>query len=447
MVGNRGVGAILERQAAAKLAVGRSDGESEREADRTAELVARTASARGGSDDKDTIDAQMGLAAPSTGLTSPAHDTARGEPLTPALRGAFEERFAHDFSNVRVHHDEQAVARAGKLAARAFTIGADIHFGRGEYSPSTGAGQRLLAHELAHVVQQQRFGLAIQRQALPNQTPARPTIPKEFLVTPNLTRLTDEALVERHDRILEVLDQFNESTPDTAALADQAARIGVELARRRAIAAGRTFSDDSINKMQAYFVENANKPSKPHSNPPPAPAGGWQDSCIVALNKGMKIVTSQPNLPTTPETIEKTMKKIAAGGHSSEAREVWFETKGGKISKGGAPPERLHESIWDTVVDLSGGDPGWSVFTMSLFDGYHSVTLTLDANDPTARRIHWSDQWGSKGGWKEYTRDSLDAEVTSLIKGWWAGQAEGKKFPPVVRLWRVRGSAAAGGAP
>src|SRR5690606_34410068 len=94
-------------------------------------------------------------------------------------------------------------------------------------------------------------------------------------------------------------------------------------------------------------------------------------------------------------------------------------------------------SIWDTVIALSGGDPGWSVFTMSLLDGNHSVTLTLDANDPRAPRIYWSDQWQSQGGFKEYTRAALDTEVTHRVQKWWDEQAKGKKYTTVVRIWRI----------
>jgi hypothetical protein len=82
---------------------------------------------------------------------------------------------------------------------------------------------------------------------------------------------------------------------------------------------------------------------------------------------------------------------------------------------------------------------------MSIDDGNHSVTLTLDANDPRAPRMYWSDQWESKGGWKEYTRSELDAEVTRLVQGWWDKQKEGRKFKPVVRVWRVRATAATSG--
>jgi Domain of unknown function (DUF4157) len=58
------------------------------------------------------------------------------------------------FANVRVHADERAAESARALGARAYTIGSDIVFGGGTFAPQTPAGRRLLAHELAHVVQQ-----------------------------------------------------------------------------------------------------------------------------------------------------------------------------------------------------------------------------------------------------------------------------------------------------
>jgi hypothetical protein len=87
---------------------------------------------------------------------------------------------------------------------------------------------------------------------------------------------------------------------------------------------------------------------------------------------------------------------------------------------------------------MVGGDVGWSVFGMSLMDGLHSVMLTVDTHDPSNPRIYWSDQWKSKGGWKEYTRDGLDREITKLIQGWWDKQPEGGKHNLVVRVWRLR---------
>ena len=77
-----------------------------------------------------------------------------GQPLTSAQRGFFDSRFGHDFNGVRLHTGNQAAEAAGAIKARAFTSGNDVAFGAGEYAPHTLDGQRLLAHELTHVVQQ-----------------------------------------------------------------------------------------------------------------------------------------------------------------------------------------------------------------------------------------------------------------------------------------------------
>jgi hypothetical protein len=77
-----------------------------------------------------------------------------GNSLDGAVRARMESAFGHDFSRVRVHTDGQAANLSSSLNARAFTIDSDIAFGTGEYQPGTLIGDALLAHELAHVVQQ-----------------------------------------------------------------------------------------------------------------------------------------------------------------------------------------------------------------------------------------------------------------------------------------------------
>lgn len=77
-----------------------------------------------------------------------------GELLEPALRADLEARFGHDFSQVRVHAGATAARSTRDVRARAYTVGRDIVFGEGQFSPETCTGRSLLAHELAHVVQQ-----------------------------------------------------------------------------------------------------------------------------------------------------------------------------------------------------------------------------------------------------------------------------------------------------
>jgi len=77
-----------------------------------------------------------------------------GEPLAEASRASLEPQLGHDFSEVRVHADGEAEALSRELSAEAFTTGGHIFFGEGAYQPDSTAGRGLLAHELAHVVQQ-----------------------------------------------------------------------------------------------------------------------------------------------------------------------------------------------------------------------------------------------------------------------------------------------------
>ena len=81
-----------------------------------------------------------------------AHSEAR--PLEPAVRAFMEGKFGTDFGDVQIHTGPTAEGLCRALQARAFTLGSDIVFGKGQYAPGTLAGKRLLAHELVHVLQQ-----------------------------------------------------------------------------------------------------------------------------------------------------------------------------------------------------------------------------------------------------------------------------------------------------
>ncbi len=110
-----------------------------------------------------------------------------GEALPPEVRRYFEPRFGFDFSKVRIHADTDAAPGAQAIQARAYTLGRDIVFGAGEYAPATSEGRRLIAHELAHVVQQdggfavgQASGATIRRQPLTK--PTRHTVTQDEVV-------------------------------------------------------------------------------------------------------------------------------------------------------------------------------------------------------------------------------------------------------------------------
>src|SRR5207245_89383 len=84
------------------------------------------------------------------------HDALRsaGHPLDRSTREFMASRFDHDLSRVRVHTDARSAESAYAVHALAYTVGRDIVFASGQYAPQTPAGRKLLAHELAHVIQQ-----------------------------------------------------------------------------------------------------------------------------------------------------------------------------------------------------------------------------------------------------------------------------------------------------
>jgi hypothetical protein len=158
-----------------KLRISQPNDPYEKEADRVAEQVMRMpapalqrtcASCIAGGSTCPECDAEKeGLVQPKAERDSDPlgsvpdsslQDFGSGQPLDSATRGFFEPRFGHDLSDVRVHTGAHAKESARSLSALAYTVGTDVVFDSGRYSPQTGAGQRLLAHELTHVLQQKR---------------------------------------------------------------------------------------------------------------------------------------------------------------------------------------------------------------------------------------------------------------------------------------------------
>jgi len=88
---------------------------------------------------------------------SPVHDvvgSGGGSPLDRGVRSSMESAFGASFGDVRVHTDARASESAEAVGANAYTVGSDVVFQSGQFNPSSRTGQRTLAHELAHVVQQ-----------------------------------------------------------------------------------------------------------------------------------------------------------------------------------------------------------------------------------------------------------------------------------------------------
>ncbi len=102
----------------------------------------------GGADSGGLSNVESGLSASKGG----------GSPLPSNTRSSMESAMGADFSGVRVHTDSSAVQMSKNLGAHAFTHGSDIYFNSGKYDTGSSGGQRLLAHELTHTVQQGERG-------------------------------------------------------------------------------------------------------------------------------------------------------------------------------------------------------------------------------------------------------------------------------------------------
>jgi hypothetical protein len=88
---------------------------------------------------------------------SPVHDIVGrggGQPLDESTRTSMESAFGTSFEDVRVHTDETASKSAEAVGANAYTVGSDMVFRSGQFDPGTSTGQRTIAHELSHVIQQ-----------------------------------------------------------------------------------------------------------------------------------------------------------------------------------------------------------------------------------------------------------------------------------------------------
>ncbi|MGH2396924.1 MAG: eCIS core domain-containing protein, partial [bacterium] len=178
-IGNQAVQRLLRSGGVqAKLAVSQPDDPYEREADRVAAQVLQMpeSAVEGKSIQHHGLSAQIQrqcgpcreeeetiqrmetpAAAPETTPAAGSDVLAppgAGHALPGSARAFFEPRFGYDFSQVRVHVDERAAESARAVNALAYTVGQDVVFGAGEYAPGTTTGNRLMAHELAHVVQQ-----------------------------------------------------------------------------------------------------------------------------------------------------------------------------------------------------------------------------------------------------------------------------------------------------
>ena len=294
-----------------------------------------------------------------------------GRPLDGAARSFMEPRFGADFSAVRVHDDSGAAASARDVHALAYTVGQDIVFASGQYQPGTESGRHLLAHELAHTVQQrglQRSGTA----ALPDQGPEYRRLEAEA------DRAADAVLAGSRARPLSsvgrpVLSRTPTPTPTST-----------PTATATAAAAAQSLTVDSGPMGQLVFNVT---PAGDHGDPSGGSASRQRrydvDIFYLPGTKGDRALTLYDGRARARQ-LQATLQIVGTAAR----RTATWETR--------ANPEALGES-WVRSVGWSaaGRDPNWSclaggaAFTQTSVPGNgtcnidHIVELQLQGgNDP-----------------------------------------------------------------
>ncbi|MGE3154215.1 MAG: DUF4157 domain-containing protein [Nitrospiraceae bacterium] len=225
---------LLGKPLQARLRINEPGDPYEQEADRVAEQVMRmpdTEATRPCGEGGSPIVQRRATSGGTGVMEAPSivHDVlnSSGQPLDASIRAFFGSRFGHDFSRVRVHADGKADKSARAVNAHAYTVGPNIVFGARQFSHETREGRRLLAHELAHVVQQSGSEPLLRDRGGSRSRPS-------LLSTPCIQRdgMGDVRLAEARDELEEQIrttPAFVALDPDSVKLTEE---IIIEIRKR-----------------------------------------------------------------------------------------------------------------------------------------------------------------------------------------------------------------------
>lgn len=179
-----------------------------------------------------------------------------GTPLDARTRAFFESRLGHDLKSVRIHADARAASSSHAIHARAFTYGNHIVFGEGQFAPASAAGQRLLAHELVHVLQASPSTIhRAEVEGAPDEEPEPIELPVE--VSPQHDALAKDAA----EAINDAIDSRWSEVIESATLADSVAR-DVEAILRDTFEQTHSFDPqlgpNEAPVLQYYVAQHAN---------------------------------------------------------------------------------------------------------------------------------------------------------------------------------------------
>ncbi len=329
-----------------------------------------------------------------------------------------------DLSDVVVHDSPSDRAMADTLNARAFTVKNDIWLGSGESSSDV----HLMAHELAHVVQQRVRGASSIQCKKKDKPPSSQPSSYQLLSTQELQALYDRLVGAELTEPAPAGEKV-ESQPGGESFEPPPAGELNEIARILALRHG-VFSTEEINTVKALFIENAHLPK------------GTRKQCITVLNAALRQLLNLKGRRLGSSLVE-TMAVTRSLDLASPPLEFEFLDARGRLDKSGSEePIRLASSVWAGILNLASGQRGWIVFGLSILGDYHTVTLSLDNTDPSSPTLYWSDQFMGREpanvrGWARVSSgEVLDQTIEKLTRKWWKDN-ESRHFSPHARLWRI----------
>ncbi|MGC2696892.1 MAG: DUF4157 domain-containing protein [Candidatus Angelobacter sp.] len=290
------------------------------------------------------------------------HDVLRspGQPLDAQTRTFFEPRFGHDFSQVRVHADSRAAESARSVHALAYTSGLDVVFGSGQFAPDTKAGQRLLAHELTHVVQQ-------------SQSRNRP-VQRKLEVGP-----ANDALEQEAERFAQQIT--NDGRVAAGGLPIPPPSTGSDKKVQRAV-------DDSVSAPAAPAAGSASHAGLiVEDDAATLGPGQMRKTEFLDALRGSLCATADAELASTGRTaqgcpfierwiaklrtrtseyVERGIRKYAPEGANAKSAHDYFSAVGGRVRQGvrrwatsgdvsGVPPELMSEMGGGGILGAIGG--------------------------------------------------------------------------------------------
>lgn len=211
------------------------------------------------------------------------------------------------------------------------------------------------------------------------------------------------------------------SAPSGAALRIRARRDGgFDVVGGGRLTRQDTFPAAAIERTRTFLKANA--------------SGYGGMDCITTVNHAVRLLNSDRSIRVGSQQ-DLTMNGLVSQGLAERPIVIEFNNDKGKRTTGVTEPAKLRQSVFQTLRTTAKGDRGWSVYGLSIMDGYHSVLLFFDGTDPAKPRVYWADQWSSNGGFKEFTGDGLDENIEAKTRSWWSSS---KKPRTRTTLWRLK---------